>query len=291
MYERAKPVFADIDYSSGLLDPIAVESKINSKTKAVITVDYAGHPSFLKELKFLSKKHGLTLINDACHSLGAEYMGRRIGGQADITVFSFHPAKAITTAEGGAIVTNSRKFYERALLFRNHGITKDPKNFVDKSSKIDPWYFEMQELGYNYRLSDVQSALGISQIKRIDNLIKARRSIAEYYTEKLDKDPRFVLPRERKGCKSAWHLYSLRLADASIDKRKLFKEFKYANIFPQVHFIPIHTHPYYQNRFGYKFGDFPKTESFYREEISVPLYPSLRKKEVDEVINILKKIV
>lgn len=161
---------------------------------------------------------------------------------------------------------------------------------MNKQHKSYPWYFEMQHLGYNYRLSDVHSALGISQMKRVDKSVNARRAIAEYYTSKLANDSRFGLPKDRKGCESAWHLYPLRLLDPKIDKKRLFRKFKNRNIFPQVHFIPIHTHPYYQDRFSYKWGDFPKSERFYEEEISLPLYPYLKKKETDEVISVLKEI-
>lgn len=290
LYQNGTPVFADIDYMTGLLDPIAVESKITERTRAVITVDYGGLPSFLRELKDLCAKRNLFLINDASHSFGASYFDKRIGTQADITVFSFHPAKAITTAEGGAIVTNNKKIYDKAILFRTHGITKLQKDFINKQYKSYPWYSEMQHLGYNYRLSDIHSALGVSQIKRVDKFINAREAIAEYYTSKLANDSRFGLPVERKGSKSAWHLYPLRLLEPKIDKKRLFRKFKNRNIFPQVHFIPIHTHPYYQDRFSYKWGDFPKAERFYEEEVSLPLYPTLKKKEAEEVISILKHI-
>ena len=288
LYESGTVVFADVDYETGMLDPKEVERKIGKKTKAVITVDYGGHPSFLKELKAICKKNNLVFINDACHSLGATYFGKRVGPQADITAFSFHPAKGITTAEGGAIVTNSKKFYERALVFRNHGVTKDSKKYISKEEKSDPWYFEMHDLGYNYRLSDINCALGISQIKKLDKFIEAKAKIAQYYTEKINGDARFVTPKKTKGNESAWHLYPVRLADKSINKKDLFKKFNENGIFPQVHFIPIHTHPYYKERFGYKWGDYPKAESFYREEISLPMYPTLKKGDIDKVIRVLK---
>jgi UDP-4-amino-4,6-dideoxy-N-acetyl-beta-L-altrosamine transaminase len=288
LYQGGTPVFADIDYETGLLDPKEVEKKVTRKTKAVITVDYAGHPSYFSELRKICRRHKLILIDDACHSFGASYQGHPIGTQADISVFSFHPAKVITTGEGGAVVTNNKKFYERALIFRSHGITKDRHAFLDKKQKNAPWFYEMQELGYNYRLCDIQCALGISQLKKLGAFLKKRGEIARYYNDELAHDPRFKTPKELFGHRSAWHLYPLRILDKKINKRALFNKFRNNNIFPQVHFIPIHTHPYYQNRFSYKMGDFPKAERFYEEEISLPMYPTLAKKDIRRVIDVLK---
>ncbi len=290
LYQGGTPIFADIDYETGLLDPKEVEKRITKKTKAVITVDYAGHPAYLDELKKVCRNYKLVLVNDACHSLGAEYKGKPVGSQADISVFSFHPAKVITTGEGGALVTNSKKFYKRAMLFRNHGITKTSSEFTSKSQKNKPWFYEMQELGYNYRITDFQCALGLSQLKRLNESIDKRRYLADYYTESLKDDSRFKTPKDLINCKGAWHLYPLRILGKKIRKEDIFKRLNMHNIFPQVHFIPIHTHPYYQNTLGYKWGDFPKAEAFYNEEISLPLYPTLGRKNVAMIAKLLKSM-
>lgn len=290
LYQGGTPVFADVDYETGLLDPKEVKKKITSRTKAVISVDYAGHPSYFLELKRLCRHHNLVLIADSCHSLGAVYRNKIVGSQADITVLSFHPAKVITTGEGGMILTNNKKFYEKALLLRSHGITSKSKDLIRKSNKNIPWYYEMQELGYNYRISDLQCALGVSQLKKIKKFLKLRRDIASYYNRALKDNSRFKVPLEIKGSKSAWHLYPLRIVDRKINKEALFKKFNDQGIFPQVHFIPIHTHPYYQKRFGYNGGDFPRAEKFYEEEISLPLYPSLSKSDLRRVTGVLEDL-
>ncbi|MBI1888688.1 MAG: UDP-4-amino-4,6-dideoxy-N-acetyl-beta-L-altrosamine transaminase [Candidatus Spechtbacteria bacterium] len=290
LYEGGFPIFADVDYETGLLDPEEVEKKITDKTKAVITVDYAGHPSFFRELKRICKDRKLVFIDDAVHSLGALYHQKLVGTQADMTVFSFHPAKLITTGEGGMLLTDNKSFYERALLLRNHGITKEPKNFVYKSEQRKPWYFEMQELGYNYRITDFQCMLGLTQFQKISGFLKKRRELAHAYTKLFEGDKRFRTPKELAGCESAWHLYPIRIRDKSIDKEKIFQKCKEYNIFPQVHYIPIHTHPYYQKNFGYRWGDFPKAEAFYEEEISIPLYPTLRISDVEKIAKIVRSV-
>lgn len=290
LYEGGFPIFADADYETGLLDPEEVEKKITDKTRAVITVDYGGHPSFFRELKSICARNHIVFIDDAAHSLGAVYHQKLIGTQADITIFSFHPAKLITTGEGGMLLTNNKTFYERALLLRNHGITKRAKDFLYRSEQRKPWYYEMQELGYNYRLTDFQCMLGLTQFQKIQTFLKKRREIAHAYTKLFEGDKRFKTPKELEGCESAWHLYPLRIRDKSINKEKIFQKCKEQNIFPQVHYIPIHTHPYYQKNFSYRRGDFPKAEAFYEEEISLPLYPTLKMSDVERIVKIIKSI-
>lgn len=292
LYLGATPVFADVDYETGLLNPKEVEKKITGNTKAIITVDYSGHPSYFKELQIIAKKHKLFLIDDASHSLGAQYWGEPVGIQADITTYSFHPVKIITTGEGGMVVTNNKILYERALLFRTHGITKDPSRFIYEEHQQEPWYYEMQELGFNYRLTDIQCALGVSQLQRIKGFIKKRREIGLLYTDLFEANSKFQPYKEQIECQSSWHFYPLRLNGISTKKKlRLFKQLNKAGIFPQVHYIPIHLHPYYRNRFGYRKGDFPIAERFYQEEISLPLFVDLGFPDIERIVRELKLIV
>lgn len=292
LYMGATPIFADVEYETGLLDPKEVEKKITSKTRAIITVDYSGHPSYFSELRVIAKKHNLVLVDDASHSLGAKYHGETIGTQADIATFSFHPVKIITTGEGGIMVTNNRTFYEQAVLFRTHGITKDPNKFIFKEHQQEPWYYEMQDLGFNYRLTDIQCALGISQLERIDSFLKKRRKIGLLYTKLLGDDRRFEIYREQAGCRSSWHFYPLRINSISTEKKlQLFKRLNTVGIFPQVHYISIHLHPYYRKLFGYRPGDFPNAERFYKEEISLPLFVDLPLSDVKRIVKKIKQVV
>ncbi|KKU12876.1 MAG: hypothetical protein UX17_C0034G0002 [Parcubacteria group bacterium GW2011_GWC2_45_7] len=292
LYLGATPVFADVVYETGLLDPQEVEKKITKKTKAIITVDYSGHPSYFRELRAIAKKHKLVLVDDASHSLGATYRGERIGAQADITTFSFHPVKIITTGEGGMVVTTNKKFYERANRFRTHGITKNPDEFISKHDRLLPWYYEMQDLGFNYRLTDIQCALGISQLQRIDSFLAKRRKIGLAYTMLFGNDRHFKPYKEQMSCQSSWHFYPLRINGISAEKKfQLFRQLNAAGIFPQVHYIPIYLQPYYRKRFGYRQGDFPKAERFYKEEISLPLFVNLPLSDVKRIVDTLKRIV
>ncbi len=289
LYLGAKPVFADIN-EYGNLDPHETEKKINSKTKLISVVDYTGNPANLSAFKKLAKKYKLILIEDACQALGAEYKGEKIGSISDMTVFSFHPVKSITTGEGGAVTTNSKEFYEKLLLFRNHGITKDPKKFKKPSSM--GWYMEMQALGYNYRLTDIQSALGLSQLKRIDDFLRARRIIAKKYTEAFSGLVDLVeLPKESEGALSAWHIYVVHLRGRLKNKRgEIFETLRKQGIGVQVHHIPVYYHPYYEE-LGYKKGLYPKAEAFYDTCFSLPIFPSLNNDDQEEVIRVFKNIV
>jgi len=291
LYMGATPVFADVVYETGLLDPQEVEKKITKRTRAIITVDYSGQPSYFRELRAIAKKHNLVLVDDASHSLGATYHGGRIGTQADITTFSFHPVKIITTGEGGMVVTNNKKFYERAKRFRTHGITKNPDEFIDQQNRLFPWHYEMQDLGFNYRLTDIQCALGISQLERIDSFLTKRRKIGLTYTSLFENDRRFKPYREQAGCQSSWHFYPLRVSGISAEKKlQLFRQLNAAGVFPQVHYIPIHLQPYYRKRFGYRQGDFPNAERFYQEEMSLPLFADLSLSDVKRIVKKLKHI-
>lgn len=293
LYLGGRPIFADVD-QHGLLNPERVEKLINRETKAIITVDYAGQPSYLKELKEICAKYNLYLIEDAAHSLGAFYYNKPIGSIADLTCFSFHPVKSITTGEGGAITTNNKKLYERILPFRTHGITKEKNQLKNKG--VGLWYYEMQFLGYNYRLTDIQAALGISQLQKLNKFIKCRQRIANYYHQAfkdLETKRLVSLPKNPPFVKHAWHLYPLRVNFEKIkySKQDLFNLFLKEGIKLQVHYIPVHLQPYYRQKFNYKKGDFPNAEKFYEQEISLPVYPSLTEEEVKKVISTVKKYI
>ncbi|MDP2669395.1 MAG: UDP-4-amino-4,6-dideoxy-N-acetyl-beta-L-altrosamine transaminase [bacterium] len=278
LWQGAKVVFADIEADSGNIDPKKVEKKITSKTKAIVPVDYSGLPVRLDELKALAEKHKLLLIEDAAHALGAEYLStgsrqaKKVGSISDMTMLSFHPVKSITTGEGGAITTNRQDFYDKLLLYRGHGFKNG----------------EMQELAHNYRMTDIQAALGISQLKKLDKFIQARKKIAARYGEAFAGNKNLILPKEYEGASSSWHLYPLRLAGSppagGAGKRaEIFKKLRDAGIGVQVHYIPVYLHPYYQ-KLGYKAGLCPKAEAFYEAEISIPVFPDLTEKDQEFVI-------
>ncbi len=292
-YCGGKPIFADVD-EYGLLNPEEVERKISKKTKAVITVDYAGQPSYVQQLKELCRKYNLILISDAAHSLGAMDGKNPVGSLADLTCFSFHPVKTITTIEGGAIATQNYIYYQKIVMLRNHGITKNRDLFVSKDQ--GDWYYEMQTLGYNFRMSDVEATLGISQLTKIRKFIKRRNQIAQLYIKHLkimEQRYQLIIPKLRKGILSAWHLFPLRIdfSQKKISRKRFFEMFLKHGIKLQVHYIPIHLQPYYVNKFHYQRGDFPKSELFYDQEVSLPIYPNLSDREVYRIIRLIQKYV
>ena len=287
VYCGGTPVFADIQEETVNIDPGEIDQHIGARTKALIPVHFAGQPCDLKEIRRLARKHKLLVIEDACHALGSEYRGRKIGGCAysDMTVFSFHPVKNITTGEGGAVLTNRKDLYERLLMFRTHGITKNPRLLTRNDG---PWYYEMPVLGYNYRITDLQCALGVSQLKKLDRFVDQRRALVQLYKVLLDGDARFILPVEKDGVKTAWHIFVIQLKDAAL-RNKVFKSLQEGGVVPQVHYIPIHLQPYYQKRFGYRRGQFPLSEQYYGRAMTLPLYPQLRKSDVRHVVQTFKK--
>lgn len=281
LYLGARPVFADIDATTGSIDPNVVAKKINKRTKAIVAVDYAGLPADLASLKRLARKHKIAFIEDAAQSLGASYRGTKVGSLADMTMFSFHPVKSITTGEGGIITTNNRRYYKQLLLFRHHGIAKGEQ--VRAKGK-PAWYQEMQILGYNYRLTDIQAALGRSQMSRLNSFIKKRRTLAARYERALRKHPELILPIEPKDRSSAWHIYPIRLSPELAKKRDaLFAKLRVDGIGVQAHHVPVYLHPYYR-ALGYKKGASPVTEAYFNAELSLPLFPDLTKKQQDFVI-------
>jgi perosamine synthetase len=290
LYLGAKPVFADVRQDSGLIDAKDIEKKVTKRTRAIVSVDYAGRPADMQRLKKISKKHNLILISDSAHSLGGVYRGRPVGGHADMTMFSFHPVKSITTGEGGAIVTNSKEFADRMRMFRSHGITKDVKIMERKNPPA--WYQEMQFLGYNYRMTDIQAALGESQLKRLNSFITARRKLAKRYHTLLKDVPNLVLPLEDTVHEqSARHLYPVCLPQSIAHKRdEIFAKLQFAGIGVQVHYIPVYLHPYYK-KLGYTKGLCPNAEVFSASMISIPLFPTLSEKKQKYIVKKLKDII
>ncbi len=289
LYLGAKPVFADSDIETGNMSVADTKKKITKKTKAIVAVDYGGRPADLREFKALAKKHKLVFIEDAAQALGAEYRGKPVGALADMTMFSFHPVKSITTGEGGVITTNNEKYVRALRLFRSHGISKNTKTFARKNHGA--WYQEMQELGFNYRMPEMSAALGESQLKRLDSFISKRRDAAKRYEKLLRYVPNIMLPiAERTYEKSAWHLYPIRLNMGITQRDEVFAKLRKAGIGVQVHHLPVHTHLYYE-KLGYKKGLCPSAEAFVASEISIPLFPGITKKQQEFIVETLQKAI
>ncbi len=298
LYCGATPDFVDIDSESYTIDINKLEDKIKfyrskgKNIKGVVAVDFAGHPCDWKALKYLADKYNFQLVNDNCHALGASYDGDTgyASAFADMVNLSFHPVKHITTGEGGAILTNNAALDEKVKILRTHGMTKN-ENLLEKND--GPWYYEMHTPGFNYRITDFQCALGISQLKKLDNFLSARRKIAHYYDTLFANDERFILPVSKSNVIHAYHLYPLQIFFNKINcsKNDLFLKMKMKNIFCQVHYIPVHLQPYYRKFFGFKDGDFPVAEQFYLNEISIPLYPSLEIEDVEYIVKTLKEAI
>ena len=240
------------------LDPEQIAKKISPKTRAILPVDYAGHPADLMPIMEIARGAGLVVIEDACHALGAEYDGRTVGSIADMTVFSFHPVKHITTGEGGMVATNNPQFAETLRRFRNHGISSEAR----QRQSAGQWHYEMVLLGFNYRLPDIACAMGIQQLKRLDANLARRREIAARYTAAFREVPGVIPPAVRPEVNPAWHLYPIRLdlEKLTADRAQIFRALRAENIGVNVHYIPVHLHPYYRERFGYKGGEFPVAE-------------------------------
>ncbi|MGD8332137.1 MAG: UDP-4-amino-4,6-dideoxy-N-acetyl-beta-L-altrosamine transaminase [Desulfobacterales bacterium] len=282
VYQGGTPVFTDVCPDTLLLDPEKIEEKITPRTKAIIAVDYTGHPCDYDELRAIANKHGLKIIADSCHALGGEYKGTKVGLLADITVFSFHPVKHITTAEGGMLTTSSIKIKNRANLFRNHGINS---NFRDREKK-DTWQYEMVDLGYNYRITDLQCALGVSQLLKLANFLKRRREIAARYDHFFSHQARIKPLSVHENVRHAYHLYVIRMDfDAfGTTQTEIFRSLRQKGIGVNVHYMPVHLHPFYRDKYGTGPGMCPVAEANYGQLLSLPLYPEMKNNEVDFVI-------
>jgi perosamine synthetase len=289
LYQGATPVFADVSRDTLNLDPAQVAGKITPKTRAILPVDYAGHPADLTPIMEIARKSGLIVIEDACHALGAEYGGRRMGSIADMTAFSFHPVKHITTGEGGMVTTDNPRFAETLRRFRNHGISSDAR----QRQSAGQWHYEMVLLGFNYRLPDIVCALGIQQLKKLDANLERRRGIAAVYTAAFREMRGVIAPAVRTGVNPAWHLYPIRLDLEKLtgDRAQIFRALRAENIGVNVHYIPVHLHPYYRERFGYKGGEFPVAEDGYTRLISLPMFHAMNDQDVDDVIRAMTKVI
>ena len=289
LYQGATPVFADVSRDTLNLDPELVAKKISPRTRAIIPVDYAGHPADLTPILEIARREGLMVIEDACHALGAEYGGRRVGSIADMTVFSFHPVKHITTGEGGMVATNNPKLAETLRRFRNHGISSEAR----QRQSAGQWHYEMVLLGFNYRLPDIVCALGIQQLKKLDANLARRREIAAVYTAAFRGIPGVIPPVVRPGANPAWHLYPIRLnlEKLTADRAQIFRALRAENIGVNVHYIPVHLHPYYREQFGYKGGEFPVAEDGYARLISLPMFHGMGNRDAEDVIEAVRKVV
>jgi perosamine synthetase len=289
LYQGATPVFADVLEDTLTLDPQLVAERITARTKAILPVDYAGHPADLDSFLRLADRHGLIVIEDACHALGADYRGHRVGSVAHMTVFSFHPVKHLTTGEGGMVTTDNPVFAETLRRFRNHGINVDAR----QRQRAGHWQYEMVLLGFNYRLTDIGCALGLQQIKKLEANLARRKKIAARYSDEFRYMAGLVPPQTRKDVSPAWHLYPIRLdlTKLAADRGKVFQALRAENIGVNVHYIPVHHHPYYRDRFGYEGGEFPVAEAAYECLISLPMFHSMTDGDVDDVVRALGKVL
>ena len=288
LYQGATSVFSDVSPDTLNLDPEQLKARITPKSRAILPVDYAGHPADLDAICEIARACGLVVIEDACHALGAVYRGRRVGSIADMTVFSFHPVKHITTGEGGMVTTNNPQFSESLRRFRNHGISSDAR----QRQNAGQWHYEMVLLGFNYRLPDILCALGIEQLKKLDANLERRRDIAARYTSAFRSIPGIVPPAVRAEANPAWHLYPIRvdLKKLSVDRAGVFSALRAENIGVNVHYIPVHFHPYYQARFGFAAGSFPTAEQAYEQLITLPMFHGMSDQDVEDVIHAVTKV-
>jgi UDP-4-amino-4,6-dideoxy-N-acetyl-beta-L-altrosamine transaminase len=286
----AKPVLVDVEKDTFNIDPDAIEKAITPNTKAIMPVHFAGHACDMDRIMEIAKKHKLFVVEDAAHAIGTEYKGKKIGNFGGATVFSFYVTKAITTAEGGMVVTNDEEFGKKLKRLSYFGVDKDAFNrYTDKGN----WYYEIIELGYKYNMDNIQGAMGVEQLSKIEKFIAKRRKLAKLYTKLFKGMPGIITPTEKKYTKHPYHLYPVLLdvEKAGIARADLINKLKEYNIGTSVHFIPLHLHPYYQKTYGYKRGDFPVAEYLFDREISLPLYPGMKKEDVQYVVEAIKEIL
>lgn len=288
IFQRGTPIFSDVTPQALLLDPELVKSKITKRTKGIISVDYAGQPCDYDRLSFIADQYGLPLVVDGCHALGAKYKNRNVGTLGDMTIFSFHPVKHITTGEGGMVTTDNKEYYEKLCLFRNHGIADDFRKRELKGT----WYYEMGNLGFNYRLADIQCALGLSQLARLPEFIRRRREISIIYNSALKNikgiEPLCINP----DVHHAFHLYVIRILknEKNLSRADFFLKMRSKGIGVNVHYYPVYLQPFYRKTFGFRPGLCPIAEKKYEEIVSLPIFPAMSDSDVRKVINAIKEI-
>lgn len=290
LYCGGKPVFADINPKTYNIDPDAIRRCITKRTKAVIAVDFTGQATELDKIREICREHNLILIEDAAHSIGTCYNGQPVGSIADMTTFSFHPVKTVTAGEGGAVTTNNKELYDKLVLAHSHGITRDRSQMVHPTDAA--WYNEQVDLGYNYRMTDFQAALLISQLDKLEAFKQRRKAIVAKYDQAFSQIPQIQVQKEIPESDTTRHLYILRLRTEFLncDRREFFDALRAENIYTQVHYLPVYWHSYYE-RLGYEKGLCPHAESYYMQVMSLPLYYSLTDEDVDDVILAVKKLI
>lgn len=284
LYCGGTPVFADVDPYTYNIDPEDIRKKITDKTKAIIAVHLAGQPCDMDEIHSIAQEHNLIVIEDGAHALGSVYKGKKVGCLSDMTTFSFHPVKPITTGEGGMIMTDNGELYKRLVLFRSHGITRDESMMTRNEG---PWFYQQLDLGYNYRITDIQCALGCSQMRKLDKFLKRRRELAERYNNAFIECDNIVIPYQLPDTQSGWHLYIVQVKNH--DRKQVFETLRDKGIGVNVHYIPVYMHPYYQEH-GYRDVHCANAEEIYSHIISLPLYPGLTDDQQDYVIDTLKQL-
>lgn len=284
LYCGGTPVFADVDPKTYNIDPEDIRRKITDRTKAIIAVHLAGQPCDMDAIHSIAREHGLIVIEDGAHALGSVYKGKRVGSLSDMTTFSFHPVKPITTGEGGMIVTDNEDFYKKMILFRSHGITRDDSMMTRNDG---PWFYQQFDLGYNYRITDIQCALGCSQMKKLDRFLARRKEIVARYNEAFAECDSIITPYQLSDTESGWHLYIVQVKNC--DRRQVFETMREKGIGVNVHYIPVYMHPYYQEH-GYENVHCVNAEEIYSHIISLPLYPGLTSEQQNYVIDTLKSL-
>lgn len=279
LFNGFKPVFADIKSDTYNIDPKEIRKKITKDTKAIIYVDFAGHPCDIKEIKEIAEERGLHLIEDAAHALGAEYGGKKVGAFADITIFSFHPVKHITTGEGGMCVTNHEELGQRMRILRNQGIDTGARERFGSGAS---WAYDVKLLGRNYRMTDFQAALGLSQLKKLEEFVKRRQELANLYSERLENVPLITLPHTRPNVRHAWHLYTI-LLDKKVNRNRFIASMRAKNIGVNVHYLPIYRFSYYKENFDFKPKDFLVTEDISSRIVTLPMFPKMSDDDVEDV--------
>ncbi len=291
LYCGARPVFADIDPETYNIDPKSIEAHITEKTKAVVAVDFTGQAVKVKEIREICDKHNLIFIEDAAHSIGTKYNGQPVGSLADMTCFSFHPVKTITAGEGGAVTTNRDDLYQKLVEAHTHGIVHD-ESLMEEAPHEGPWYYEQVSLGYNYRMTDFQAALLLSQMKKLEKFKNRRKEIVDKYNDAFADIPEIIIQKEIAESDTCRHLYIIRLNLEKLNctRREFFDALSAENIQPQVHYVPVYWFPYYKH-LGYERGLCPNAEEVYKGIMSIPLYPKMTDEDVQDVIDSVKKVV